>query len=291
MAPDPASRERVAALTAPDPSLSSPGPELPDPELPDPEFWGTEPRTVRRSRQPSSEEQPATRPEWWAALVDRARDARIEVGIGIVVVVVIALVAGVVWYRMAFAGGGAPPPRTAGSGARSEPAVDAGPVAIPAGATPVSVTTVAGTRATRGATVVVHVAGAVATPGVLLMPATARVIDAVEGAGGATAEADLDRLNLAAKLVDGQRILVMTVAAAAIADPGGATAVDPAALIDLNAATVAQLETLPGIGPTLAGAIVAERDRRGGFRSVNELREVRGIGDARFADVRDRVTV
>jgi competence protein ComEA len=63
------------------------------------------------------------------------------------------------------------------------------------------------------------------------------------------------------------------------------------ALIDVNSASGAQLETLPGIGPALAGAIIAERDRRGGFRSVNELREVRGIGDARFADLRDRVTV
>ena len=64
-----------------------------------------------------------------------------------------------------------------------------------------------------------------------------------------------------------------------------------AAVIDLNNATSAQLETLPGIGPSLAGAIIAERERRGGFRSVNELREVRGIGEKRFADLRDRVMV
>jgi competence protein ComEA len=101
-------------------------------------------------------------------------------------------------------------------------------------------------------------------------------------------------LNLAAKLVDGQRILVTRVGQAApVGDPAGAGAADPGsgALIDLNNATSAQLETLPGIGPSLAGAIIAERDRRGGFRSVNELREVRGIGEKRFADLRDLVMV
>jgi competence protein ComEA len=148
----------------------------------------------------------------------------------------------------------------------------------------------------RGPTVVVHVAGAVARPGVLLMPEGARVIDAVEGAGGATADADLDRLNLAAVLADGQRIVVLAVGApggpgaSGVGDPGG-TATDPAGLLDLNLATAAQLEALPGIGPVLAAAILAERDRRGGFRSVNELREVRGIGEVRFADLRDLVTV
>ena len=137
-----------------------------------------------------------------------------------------------------------------------------------------------------------HVAGAVARPGVLRMPEGARVIDAVEGAGGAVPTADLDRLNLAARLTDGQRILVLEVGAAPVAGiPGTGSAPDPGALLDLNAATQAQLEELPGIGPALAGAILAERDRRGGFRSVNELREVRGIGEARFADLRARVTV
>jgi competence protein ComEA len=145
-----------------------------------------------------------------------------------------------------------------------------------------------------GATVTVHVAGAVRTPGVIALPTGARVIDAVEGAGGGLPDADLDHLNLAAKLVDGQRILVTKVGQAApvgMADPGGVAAPDAGALVDLNNATSAQLETLPGIGPALAGAIIAERDRRGGYRSVNELREVRGIGEKRFAELRDRVVV
>jgi len=135
----------------------------------------------------------------------------------------------------------------------------------------------------------------VKTPGVLALPVGARVIDALEGAGGGLPDADLDHLNLAAKLVDGQRILVTKIGQSAtageVATGGGATDPESGSLIDLNSATSAQLETLPGIGPALAGAIIAERDRRGGFRSVNELREVRGIGEKRFAELRDRVMV
>ena len=236
---------------------------------------------------------------WWADVLHRVRGGRTEVGIGIVAVVVVALVAGVVWYRTS-ADGAAPPPGRGASASRSgaEPtrsaAVDrAAPVAVPAGATPVTVTTSPAAARHRGPTVVVHVAGAVTRPGVLLLPDGARVIDAVEGAGGAAADADLDRLNLAARLVDGQRILVVKVGAPAAAAPaaGADPSTDPGALIELNSATSAQLESLPGIGPTLAAAILAERDRRGGFRSINELREVRGIGEARFAELRERVTV
>jgi competence protein ComEA len=213
-------------------------------------------------------------------------------GVGMVALLAVALAAGLVWYRMGAGGGDAPPratrPETRAT-ATSPAAAPRDPVSAPS-------STVPGTPSGRGATVVVHVAGAVARPGVLVMPAGARVIDAVEGAGGALADADLDRLNLAAKLVDGQRVLVAKVGAVGVADAAGASGAAGApgevgAVIDLNTATSAQLESLPGIGPTLAAAIVAERDRRGGFRSVNELREVRGIGEARFADLRERVTV
>jgi competence protein ComEA len=81
--------------------------------------------------------------------------------------------------------------------------------------------------------------------------------------------------------------------AQAPAAPGSPAAgsADPTALVNLNSATPAELDTLPGIGPTLAEAIIAERERRGGFRSVNELRDVRGIGEKRFADLKDKVTI
>jgi competence protein ComEA len=155
------------------------------------------------------------------------------------------------------------------------------------------------TTGASGGRVIVHVAGAVATPGVVELEGAARVIDAIEAAGGAVPDADLDRLNLAAKLVDGQRVLVQRVGEpAAPSAPGSTGTGDPSAdpsvgggLLDLNTATTLQLEELPGIGPALAAAILEERDRRGGFRSINELRDVRGIGEQRFADLRDRVTV
>jgi len=131
---------------------------------------------------------------------------------------------------------------------------------------------------------------------VVELAAGARVIDAVEAAGGAIAEADLDRLNLAAKLADGQRVLVQRVGDPPAPATGG-DAASPSAdtgtpgLVNVNTATSAQLEELPGIGPALAAAIINERERRGGFRSVQELRDVRGIGEKRFADLADLVTV
>jgi competence protein ComEA len=141
--------------------------------------------------------------------------------------------------------------------------------------------------------VVVHVAGAVAHPGVVELPVGARVIDAVEAVGSALPSADLDRLNLAAKLVDGERVLVARVGdpATAAAGSGSSDSTEQAGPLNLNTATQAQLDTLPGVGPQLAAAIIKERDRRGGFRSVNELSSVRGIGDKRLADLRDLVTV
>lgn len=246
-------------------------------EVPDPDFWGPEPRSVRRSRRaaPPRLTHERSAAAWFDSLRERLRETRIEFGAGIAAIVVVALVAGVVWYRMS-AGGAAPPVRAVESAAAKS--ATAKSTTVP-------------TRA-RGATVFVHVAGAVKTPGVLELPVGARVIDALEAAGGGLADADLDRLNLAAKVTDGQRVLVSKVGAPAAATESGASSdVSATAVIDLNNATSAQLETLPGIGPSLAGAIISERERRGGFRSVNELREVRGIGEKRFADLRERVMV
>jgi len=125
------------------------------------------------------------------------------------------------------------------------------------------------------------------------------VIDALEAAGGGLADADLDRLNLAALLIDGQQVLVARVGdplrpAATGAGTGttgtGDTGV-PTGPLNLNTASATEIETLPGIGPVLAAAIIREREKRGGFSSVNELREVDGIGEKRFSDLRDLVTV
>jgi competence protein ComEA len=158
----------------------------------------------------------------------------------------------------------------------------------------------AATPGTAAATeVVVHVAGAVASPGVRRLPPGSRVIDALDAAGGALPEADLARVNLASPLVDGQQVYVPKpgeqppVAAGAgapggVAGSGGAV---PGALVNLNTATAEQLDTLPGVGPATAAAIIAHRDEHGPFTSVDQLIDVRGIGEAKLEQLRDLVAV
>ena len=158
-----------------------------------------------------------------------------------------------------------------------------------------STSTVAGTTTGGGVlAIVVHVAGSVRSPGVYEVGVDARVVDAVEAAGGLTADAAGDAINLAARLVDGQRVYVPRVGETPPPEPtsGGAPAESvPVGPIDLNSATAAQLETLPGIGPTTAAAIIAYRDLHGPFASVDDLTEVSGIGDSKLAAIRGLVTV
>jgi competence protein ComEA len=144
---------------------------------------------------------------------------------------------------------------------------------------------------------VVHVAGAVATPGLYRLPVDARLADAIAAAGGPAPGAEVDRLNLAAKVADGQRIGVprrgdpigaATGDDAAASATGGSESTGP---VDLNTATAAQLETLPGVGPATAARILDQRTRQGGFKSVRDLLRVPGIGERRFADLKDRVRV
>ena len=140
--------------------------------------------------------------------------------------------------------------------------------------------------------VVVHVAGAVSSPGVYTLPADSRVDDAVRAAG-ATADADLSQLNLAQKLADGQKITV-PVAGAAPADGSSAATTadsDNGGLININTATQEELESLPSIGEVRAQAIITYREEHGGFRTIDELKGVSGIGDKIFADISPHVTV
>jgi competence protein ComEA len=143
-----------------------------------------------------------------------------------------------------------------------------------------------------GGRVFVHVAGAVRKPGVYSLRAGARVADAVERAGGARPSADLSAVNLASKLEDGRQVLVPKRVgggvAAAVAASGSAA---PAQPVDLNTATLEQLDTLDGVGPATAQKIIDYRTQHGGFSSVDELGQVSGIGEKRLAALRDHVRV
>ena len=143
--------------------------------------------------------------------------------------------------------------------------------------------------------VVVHVTGAVSAPGVYTLPSDARVDDAVRAAG-ATAEADLSQLNLAQKLADGQKITVPAIGSASTSAGEGTTttpadASSDGALVNINTASLEELETLPSLGEVRAQAIITYRETNGGFRTIEELQEVSGIGEKIFADVAPYITV
>ncbi|QHC29431.1 MULTISPECIES: ComEA family DNA-binding protein [unclassified Streptomyces] len=144
-----------------------------------------------------------------------------------------------------------------------------------------------GGAAASGGQIVVDVGGKVRAPGIRRLPAGSRVADALRAAGGVRPGVDTDGLNRARFLVDGEQVVVGE--PAAVAPAGTAAPSGPAAQVSLNTATEDQLDTLPGVGPVLAHHIVDYRTRHGGFRSVDELRQVNGIGDRRFTDLRDLV--
>ncbi|MFM9369582.1 helix-hairpin-helix domain-containing protein [Streptomyces sp. Da 82-17] len=195
----------------------------------------------------------------------------------------------------------------AGSGAET---VGAGGEASVSGAT-------GGPPGAAGGRIVVDVSGKVRKPGIHRLPAGARVADALEAAGGARRGTDLTGLNRARLLIDGEQVVVGVPAVPGLVGGGGGSAATgaasagaasggsagsgsgsgaggagvgaPSSPISLNTATVEQLDTLPGVGPVLAQHIVDYRTQHGGFRSIDELREVNGIGDRRFADLKNAV--
>jgi len=147
---------------------------------------------------------------------------------------------------------------------------------------------------------VVDICGAVVRPGVYHLAAGARVCDLVQAAGGATGHAELTAVNLAATLTDGQQVVVpkrgqpaaiVPAAGASGGSGGSSTPSATAAPVNLNLATVEQLDALPGVGPATAQKIVDYRTSNGAFRSVEDLKNVSGIGDAKFAALKDLVTV
>lgn len=216
----------------------------------------------------------------------------------VAVALALLVVAGAAWWLLR------PPPApiestlpmaSAGSG-------DAGRPAGPDGAGGEGSTTVPAAEE-----LVVQAAGAVARPGVYRLPSDARVDDVVRQAGGLTGEADADRVNLAAPLADGERVWVPRkgeteppeVVAGTGSGAGGGTetsgtgsggTAEPS-VVDLNSADAEELDTLPGVGPATSSAILAYRDEHGSFSSVDELLEVRGIGDAKLEQLRPLVSV
>jgi competence protein ComEA len=163
-------------------------------------------------------------------------------------------------------------------------------------------------------TVRIHVTGAVVHPGVYSVSSSSRVVDAVTAAGGATSRADLERINLAQTIIDTEQVFVpsrtshtskvtvaprlrpsrTTVPVSVPTIPGAipsATTSATTSLINLNSATSDQLDTLPGVGPSTAKAIISYRSRKGPFGKVEDLLNVPGIGPAKVAALRDQVTV
>ncbi|MFV0253735.1 MAG: helix-hairpin-helix domain-containing protein [Beutenbergiaceae bacterium] len=176
----------------------------------------------------------------------------------------------------------------------------ADPAPVPSVAPPVSAPATAPTPSStsQSGLVAVHVAGAVAQPGVVEVASGTRVVAAIEAAGGARPDADLDALNLAAPVVDGQQVYVPVVgehlpsAGGANGDgAGGAAPGTGSGLIDINSADAGTLESLPGIGPALAQRIVEWRDDHGRFDSLDALTQVSGIGPATVDRLRDHATV
>mgnify|MGYP001822690119 FL=1 len=153
--------------------------------------------------------------------------------------------------------------------------------------------TARGATAPMNQSIVVHVAGAVHQPGLVELIDGARVADAIQGAGGATDDADLDRVNLATRLADEHRVVVPVVGEP-IPEPvisGADTADSQRPLIDINTAEPAELESLPGVGPATAAAIVAHREEHGSFTEVAGLLAVPGIGPAKLDRLRPQATV
>ncbi|WP_191841311.1 helix-hairpin-helix domain-containing protein [Catellatospora chokoriensis] len=140
------------------------------------------------------------------------------------------------------------------------------------------------------AMLVVAVTGRVRKSGLVRLPQGARVADAIEAAGGVLPDTDLSAVNLARKVTDGE-LIAIGVPGVAAADGPAAGAGPGSGPVNLNAATLAQLDALPGVGPVLAQRILDHRSRHGDFRSVGDLRQVEGIGESKFAQLKDLVTV
>jgi competence protein ComEA len=221
------------------------------------------------------------------ASVAGARSARVRVGVGAgVVLLIVALVGAVLVNAFAQRGSGTEvqraPVGVSGSGSGS------GLGSPPAGLS---------STAAAGMAVLVHVLGAVKRPGLVSLSTGARVVDAVAAAGGLTDDAEVSGINLARVVADGEQLVVPRVGEVVAPPAGGAGGGSPGAsgasgaVVNLNTATQSELETLPRIGPALAGRILDYRTANGRFAAVTDLMKVTGIGQKLFDGLKDRIAV
>ncbi|MEU4475411.1 helix-hairpin-helix domain-containing protein [Micromonospora sp. NPDC023888] len=164
------------------------------------------------------------------------------------------------------------------------------PVA-PLGSEAAAATPAGNPSASGSGELVVAVAGKVRKPGLVRLPAGSRLADAVQAAGGPLPGVDVALLNPARKVTDGELIVVGVTPPPVPGGPATGGAAPAAGPLNLNTATLAQLDALPGVGPVLAQRILDHRDQHGGFKAVGDLRQVDGIGDARYEQLKDLVTV
>jgi competence protein ComEA len=214
----------------------------------------------------------------------RGRVPPVVASLGALLAVVV--LGAVAWSAYRGGAGDGPPPEVSmpRAGLAGDPSAASSPPTAAAG------------PAGAGAEVVVHVAGAVVRSGVYNLPAAARVADALAAAGGPGPDADVDNVNLAAKVEDGDRVYVphKGEAPSALLPPGRSPPGAPgagAAVVDLNRATADDLDALPGVGPATAAAIVKYRTEHGRFRAVDQLLDVPGIGPSKLANLRPRLRV
>ena len=218
-----------------------------------------------------------------SAMPDRLRGSRWSLSPRHVLVVALVLAIGLLWAGC--------------SVLRSRPEVvpDARPSAGIVSGSPVAAPSSSPTSSPAApATLVVHVAGKVRRPGLVRIKAGSRVADVVTAAGGALPGVDLSGLNLARQVTDGEQIIVgQPGAQPGLPPPAPATpgASSPTSPVDLNTATLAQLENLPGVGPVLAQRIIDYRTEHGRFTSIDELQEVSGVGEKKFESLKPHVRV
>lgn len=216
---------------------------------------------------PSGSPRPAGR--WWSALRPHpalALDRRALVGLGVLLVLAAAYAVQHFWL------GRPKPVAIPVAAAVTLPAQDGSPADPMADPSPT--------------TLVIDVAGRVRSPGLRSLPNGSRIADALQAAGGPLPETDTDNLNLARVLSDGEQILVGIPVPPSVSDGGS-----PGTPVSLNHATLEQLDTLPGVGPALARRILRYRQQHGAFRSVDQLRQVGGIGEQKFQDLRPLLAI